>query len=223
MTRLSFLTITLILTLLSGVVLAANPADLTSNHRLFVCEFYKLGYDDGPRFACVNLPVNGTVNATIFNWQNKKSDFRLSQLIIAKQFSSWLDGAVDVIFTGDSLSENVIADVHWNILGLGIMIPLEYGGVISIGPRVSFLGLTAFATLPNSEEVQNIFGATYNSKFVSNASLEVAYSSDDDGKNWFVRVSRCFETPWGKFIPESRNKFAKDEKSFGFAIGFIPN
>jgi len=199
----------------AGVVYAANPADLTSNHRSFVCEFYKLGYDGGPRFACANLPINGTVNTQIFNWQNKNGNSRLSQLIIAKQFSSWLDGAVDVIFTGDNLSENVIIDVHWNALGLGIILPLEYGEDVSISPRTTIKGLTTFATL--SKDEKPLWGLSR--ALVKEVKAEIAYG---DG-TWFVRASRSFETSFGTFIPESRNKLTKDEKFFGLALGFIPN
>ena len=170
-------------------VYAANPADLTSDHRSFVSEFYKIGYDGGPRFAYVNLPINGTVNTHVLNWQNKKGDVRPSRLTIAKKFSPWLDGAVDVSFMGDELSENVIADAHWNALGFGITLPLEYGVDVSIGPRATIKGLTAFATL--SKVKKPLWGISR--ALVKEVKAEIAYG---DGV-WFVRASRSFKTSFG--------------------------
>ncbi len=218
-----FLAITIIitLTLFSAVVYAANPADLTTNHRPFISEFYKVGYDDGPRFACVNWPLDETANFQIFNWQNRKGDVRSSQLIIAKKFSSWLDGAVDVIFTedviftGNELSENVIADAHWGALGVGLIMPLEYGGDLKVGPRVTILGLTTFATLSKVEKP--LWG--FSRALVKGVKAEIAYGSD----TWFVRVCREFKTSFGTFVPESRNKLTEEENFFGLALGFIPN
>jgi len=210
------LTIITLTILLSNVVSASNPADLTTDHRSFICEFYKLCYDGGPRYAYVNLPISETVNTSVFNWQNKKGDYRSSQLIIAKKFASWFDGAIDTIHTENSLSENVVAVIHWDMLGLGIKLPLQSDEDISVGPRITAKGLTAYLTATISESASNLYGLTY---CIKDIKAEVAYGSE----TWYFRVSKGFKTHFGTFFPESRNKFTKDEKFFGLALGFVPN
>ena len=146
-----------IFTLIASVVSATNQADLTCNHRSFQSEFYKLGYDSGPRFVFVNLPINETINTSVFNWQNEDGSYRLSKLIIVKKFSSWLDGAIDSITTKDSLTQNVVADVHWNVLGVGVLLPLQSDESIKVGSRVTVKDLTLYLSTTISEDDSNLY------------------------------------------------------------------
>ena len=92
---------------------AGNPADLTTNHRSSVSEFYKIAYDGGPRWTCVNLPLGETVNGTFFNWQDNETSF--TQLIIVKKFYSWFDGAVDSTLDEGGPAQNVVGSaILWS-------------------------------------------------------------------------------------------------------------
>lgn len=204
------------LTLIANVVLAVNPADLTNSHRSFLSEYYKIGYDDGPRFVFANLPVNKTVNVSIFNWQNGDGSYRLSKMVVTKKFSSWFDGSIDTTFTKDSISEDMIGDAHWNMLGIGVLLPLQSDEDIRVGPRVTIRGLTLCLTTFISKDNNNLYGLIY---CIKDIKAEVSYGDE----TWFLRVSKSFKTSFGTLFPESRNKFTKDGKSFGLAIGFIPN
>jgi len=219
-----------VVVVLLGIVIidsafASNPADLTSDHRSFVSEFFKIGYDGGPRFACVNLPIGATVNMIVFNWQTKKGDSRLSQWIVTKNFFSWFNGALDTTFAGDNHTQSVVGnhtqsvvgDIHWHGAGFGVIMPLQADEDIRIGLRANAQGLIMLYTAVIASDASKIYGLSYN---LIGINIETAYESKK--ASYFFRVSKKFKTSFGTLIPESRNRFAKDSNIFGIALGFIP-
>jgi len=211
--------VTIVVIILTMLILqstwSANPADLTSDYRS-TGEFYKVAYDDGPRCVFANLPINPTVNASILNWQNATGEVRTCRLLLAKKFSDWLDGAVDATYAnGGSLTEDVVFDLHWRYFGLGLILPLEYGGSLSLGPRLTIKSVTAYATTSFAKDSANCYGISGGVKGIK---LEVAYG----GETWFLRACKGFKTRYGTFFPESRNKFSSGKNVFGVALGFMP-
>ncbi len=193
---------------------SANPADLTVNHRPFVSEFFKVGYDGGPRFAAINLPVGKSASVCVLNWQDKKGDSSFSELYIAKSIVSWLDVALDSTLAGGVPIHNLAFDVRYKMAGLGIVAPLSFESV-AFGPRVSVKNISAFITVPTAKNASNFYGINYK---LFGVSAEGAYGAE----TFFLRASRAFTTGFGILIPELRTSFSKKENIYGLALGFIP-
>ncbi|MDD5738313.1 MAG: hypothetical protein PHY72_00055 [Candidatus Pacebacteria bacterium] len=198
---------------------SANPADLTSNHRTFVSEFFKIGYDGGPRFLCFNLPAGKTASVCVFNWQDKKSDNSFSELYIAKSMAPWLDVTLDSILAGGAPVHNLAVDIRYkpakNIeAGLGLITPLSFKNM-SFGPRISVKNISVFLAVPTAKDASNFYGISY--KFFG-INAEGAYGAE----KVFLRASKAFPVSFGILIPELRTSFSEKEKIYGFALGFIP-
>ncbi len=203
-----------LLVILTTNVFSANPADLTSNHRTFVSEFIKIGYDGGPRFLCFNLPAGKTASICVFNWQDKKGDNSLTELFVAKSIKPWLDVALDTTFAGESPVHNLAIDVRYKIAGLGMIFPLSFEDAF-FGPRFDINNLSVFLTASTAKDTKNICGVSY---ILYGVAVEVAYG----GEKLFFRTSKGFSSRVGTLIPEIRTSFSKEEKKYGFALGLIP-
>lgn len=202
--------VTLILTL-TIEVFAANPADLTSFNRLVPVEFYKVAYDAGPQWVCINTPLTESSSAIIFGWQD--GDVGLGQIMFTKKFSSYLQANLTTKVTNE-VNNELVLDLNYNEFGLGLLLPLSSFEVENflIGPRVTVGPVSAYSTL--SRASKPLYGLSI-SKFFD---LDFAYGRG----TCHFRTSKSFATQFGTFIPELRTKFTQEENFYGFGLGFIP-
>lgn len=202
---------------IAGTVFAANPADVTSDYRLFPEHYFKVAYDGGPRWMLFNLPLEDDLALSIQAWQNEESTMRKYNLWLVKEFSPYLDAGLNLegAWSGGTFTprSNIGIDLHNENLGFGLIVPLQSDESIKIGPRVKIDDFTAYLTLPFSGETNPVLGLGYKKE---GWGIDLAYGGDE---TWWLRGSKGFETSFGKVTPELRLKFTEDDTVFGLGIG----
>jgi hypothetical protein len=111
-------------------------------------------------------------------------------------------------------------DFHYDVFGIGMVVPFQPDEKIKIGIRGGLGSFTAFITapLPVKDIKSPNYGLTYGGWF----KVEASYCPDT--KVGVVRASKFFSIlDWGTFGPEIRTQFSTDQNSIGMALYYIPN
>jgi len=209
----TIVTLAAIMLLLALPVWSANVADLTSDTRLCPVPYYKTVYDDGPWYGAGIEPIGKDMSLLAMNWNSKDSVDRLYELALTRRLKKGVDVAyIYEWWQGTSCTQkgSVMLDLSRDNVGLGIIAPLQNGHV-KFGPRLTAGHFTGYMTLEDG--CRPARGISYFGK--KGLELDLAYM----GETWYFRASK----PVGKFIPELRTRFTKEENFVGFGLAYCPN
>jgi len=203
----------ILLLLSTSAVWSANPADLTSDFRWCPISYYKVVWDEGPWYLLAIEPVEGeSASASLYQWRAKDDSESVMELTLSQQITAnWQVALIADDWRKSEDAASLMLDWSNDQLGIGLIAPLDADSPLQIGPRAYWSNFEAYFSLTESGS-SALYGVSYCHPSVG---LDFAYSDEVS----FFRAS----APVGKFIPELRTKFTKDENFVGFGLAYLPS